>query len=224
MHYIILVDQDGQTCLWADTFPPLHFVRKTCFDSNATDSMKPNFFINKNLEGVLLMSRPLGKNEMTILRSTNDGRFWFDVEFVYPAGSNSKQSANFDFRLHDPDSVPKDLNWIDIQYGHTDDGLQPFITLNGGHLWRPIPRTNSKVVILNFEYVILSVDIDVNGINYSFDYSATWFRLDLFKNKPNVLFIGRVPETDLKAVIVTSEHGVDSLKFITLDFSPIFSL
>ncbi|KII63706.1 VPS10 domain-containing receptor SorCS1 [Thelohanellus kitauei] len=169
------------------------------------------------------MNHPLDRNEMKTFMSANDGRFWFDVEFVYPDRSKLKQSVNFDFRLHDPQSVPENSNWIDIQYEHTDDNvLQPFITLNGGQLWRATPRTNSKIVILKFGSVIVSIDIDSNGINYSFDESTTWFRYDLFKTKPTVLYIGRVPKTDLKAVVVTSEPGSKNLKFTTLDFSHIF--
>ncbi|KII71284.1 hypothetical protein RF11_08780 [Thelohanellus kitauei] len=213
---------DLQTCLWGSSYPPLHFVKKACYDSDIVDSMKLNFYINRNLEGLLLMNHPLDNKVIRTYRSTNDGRFWFEDEFKYPDKADHKKSVYFDFELNDPLSVPKNFQWIDIQYEHVGSSLQPFATLDGGKSWNAIPKTRSKVVMLSYGTVILSVEVDSIGINYSLDQTATWLRHDVFKNKPTVLYIGRISETDLKAVIVTSEPGVDDLLFTTLDFSNIF--
>ncbi|KII64470.1 Sortilin-related receptor [Thelohanellus kitauei] len=222
IYYIILVDIENRTCLWTTSFPPFHFVRKACYDSETTDSMKLNFYINRKLEGALLMNHPLENREMKTFTSTNDGRFWFKVKFVRPVGLKPKESVYFDFRLHDPQSVPDNFQWIDIQYEHSGNALQPFITLDGGQIWKAIPQTHSKVVMLNFGTVILLVYVNSNRIIYSFDETATWLGHDVFQNKPTILYIGRVSDSDLKALIVTSEPGVNNLKFTILDFSPIF--
>ncbi|KII71282.1 Sortilin-related receptor [Thelohanellus kitauei] len=184
--------------------------------------MKVNFYINRNLEGFLMMNHPQYNKVMKTYGSTKNGRFWFEDEFKYPDKSGRKKSVYFDFQLNDPQSVPKNFQWIDIQYKHVGSSLQPFATLDGAKSWNAIPKTRSKVVMLSYGTVILSVEVDSIGINYSLDQTATWLRHDVFKNKPTVLYIGRISETDLKAVIVTSEPGVDDLLFTTLDFSNIF--
>ncbi|KII65640.1 hypothetical protein RF11_14269 [Thelohanellus kitauei] len=222
-YYIILVDIEHRTCLWGSSFPPYHFVRKACYDSNTSDEIILNFYMNKNLEGVLLMNHPADNNVMMTYKSTNKGRFWFKNKFVFPCQSQLKKSVYFDFQLHDHQTVPKNFQWIDIQYEHEDTGIQPFITLDGGNSWNATPKTKSKVVMLPYGSVILFVDMDSNGINYSLDQTATWLRFDLYKTKPNILYIGRISETDLKAVIVTREPEVDKLQFTTVDFSHIFT-
>ncbi|KII69166.1 VPS10 domain-containing receptor SorCS1 [Thelohanellus kitauei] len=186
--------------------------------------MEYNFFIDKRTEGLLYLNFPANDKEFQTRRSSNNGRSWHDIKFLNHNNSESSQSVQFKFHLHDAKAVPNHFEMIDIQYQDHVTALTPFITFDGGHSWKVAAKTKSNIILLNHGSVLLSVDKDTNSINYSFDEATTWLSYKLFSNNPKVLYIGRLSNNDLKAVIVSRDSTTKKIKFTTLDFSRIFNL
>ncbi|KII63073.1 hypothetical protein RF11_12400 [Thelohanellus kitauei] len=222
-YYIVLVHQDLTTCLWTTTSTPFHFVRKICYNEPISGSMKSNIHIDKGFEGQIYMNLPSIGNILTTHRTTDDGRFWDIVKFK-DLNSENDAPVKFNFEFHDPHSVPIHFGFIDIQYKKLKDGLQPFLTTDGGHSWNPMPITAIRPILLNYETVILSINRDLSAINYSYDKGTTWLTHKLFTKSHSLYHFGRLSDTDLKVLIVTRGSEDDELRFSILDFSNIFSL
>ncbi|KII66198.1 Vacuolar protein sorting/targeting protein 10 [Thelohanellus kitauei] len=193
-----------------------------CYYHVKNENMEHNFYIGEGNTGLLYLNFPSNKNEGWTRRSTDDGRFWYDMKFIKPGTSEELyRPVHFDFAYHDYLSVSRHFLWIDIQYEKFNNYLQPFITFDMGYSWKAIPRTNSKAIMLTDGTVVMSVDQDSRGINYSFDYADTWLRLDQFSTEQTVFFVGRLSNTDQRALIVSRASITNMLTFTYLDFSNV---
>ncbi|KII60934.1 Vacuolar protein sorting/targeting protein 10 [Thelohanellus kitauei] len=223
-HYVILEDEHSNTCLWSPTDTPLYFVRKACCHMNESVEMESNFFINRNVEGTIYWNHLNDRNEFRTFTSTNDGRFWFQVNIRKNDTSQHNIATHFNFKLHDQRVVPDNLNWIDIQFGQVSNKTITFISQNNGQHWSSVPLGGSKIVFLNSGTVILFVAHDSRTVICSFDGAMTWFNYTYYKDNKTVLYAGKLPDNDLKAVIVTRDSLTSQLNFDILDFSNIFSI
>ncbi|KII68401.1 hypothetical protein RF11_07947 [Thelohanellus kitauei] len=110
--------------------------------------MESNIFIDWRTDGLIYMNFPLSKNKLKTLRSTNSGRIWNELKFLNNENFDAQNPVHFEFSMHDPQSVPSNIITPDIQYQKLKDGLQPFITFDGGYSWKRIPKTKSKDMIV----------------------------------------------------------------------------
>ncbi|KII75214.1 Sortilin-related receptor [Thelohanellus kitauei] len=220
-YYLVLVHHDLITCLWTTSATPFHFVKKTCYKGSTSVLIESNIHIDKRVEGLIYFNLPSNEKEFRTHRTTDDGRYWDRVRFK-ANDLKTHHPFTFNFTLHNLQSIPPHFDWVDFQYEKLSGSFQPFMTIDGGLTWRPTPKSTSRVILLNYETVIISVCHDMGTINYSLDQGTTWLNHKLFPSKSSLLHMGRLSDTDLKVVIIT--HGSDSsiLRFDILDFSNIF--
>ncbi|KII63568.1 hypothetical protein RF11_16377 [Thelohanellus kitauei] len=155
-------------------------------------------------------------------KTTDDGRFWDTVKDKH-LNVEKDQPLHVNFSLHGSQTIPDHFEWVDIQYEKYEDNLQPIPTIDGGHSWNPMPKSESHVIILNYETVILSIVHDLSAVNYSLDHGHTWLSYELFPQKSTLLHIGKISEADHKILIITRDSDAEELRFDLLDFSNIFS-
>ncbi|KII63565.1 Low-density lipoprotein receptor-related protein 2 [Thelohanellus kitauei] len=183
--------------------------------------MESSIFIDDRIRGMMYLNLPTNENVVQAHRSTDDGKLWDTVKFNH-IKLEYTQPIPFEMSLHDPRSVPKHFEWIDIQYVKENDYLQPFLTIDGGHSWSPTPKSASRVIMLTYETVILSISHDMSSINYSLDHGTTWLSLNFFPAKSTLLYIGAFSDTDLTVLAISRNSESDDLSFHLLDFSNIF--
>ncbi|KII68490.1 hypothetical protein RF11_06928 [Thelohanellus kitauei] len=131
-YYIVLVHQDSKTCLWTTTATTFHFVNKMCFHNTTSASLESNFYLNKWVEGLIYTNLPLNATHLKTHRTTDDGRYWEIVKFKHLSLEND-EPVEFNFELHDPNSVPRHFGFSDFQYERYGDALQPYMTIDGGN-------------------------------------------------------------------------------------------
>ncbi|KII63068.1 Vacuolar protein sorting/targeting protein VPS10 2 [Thelohanellus kitauei] len=222
-YYIVLVHKDLITCLWITTATPFHFVRKACYSAPTNSLIESNIHIDKRVEGQIYFNLPSNANSLKTHISTDDGRYWDLVKLEIKPFKISKP-PQFNFTLYDPQSVPKHFGFMDFQYEKLKDGLQPFMTINGGHTWNPTPKSTSRVLMLNYETAILSISRDLSAINYSLDKGATWLSHKLFPENSAFHHLERLFDTNLNVLIVTGTPQDHLLRFDIVDFSNFFNL
>ncbi|KII66813.1 Vacuolar protein sorting/targeting protein 10 [Thelohanellus kitauei] len=222
-YYLLLVDSSLTTCLWTTTATPYHFVRSACYNTAVNTLMESKFFLDKRTDGLLYMNFPINQKEHWTLRSTNRGRSWHEMKFFNTDAWKYSQRVHFKFSLHDSLNIPDNSESIDIHYHPLTDGLQPFITFDGGYTWRAVPETASKVILLNYRSVIISIDRDTNYINYSLNHAKSWSRLKLFESKPKVFYVVKLSNDDQKVLIVASGSNPQKIRFKGIDFSNLIN-
>ncbi|KII62480.1 hypothetical protein RF11_12455 [Thelohanellus kitauei] len=204
IYYVVLVHEDLQTCLWATKPTTLYCVKIKCYIESPGGSMESNIFIDKMQDGVIYLNIPSNENEFHTYRTSDGGRFWEIVKFN-AINFKTAKPIKFNFELHDTTSVPNYFVWIDIQYQKLTNYFQPFMTMDGGHNWIPVPKSASRVIMLNYETVVISVAQDLSGINYSFDHGNTWLRYRLFQTKLTLVHLVKLSNIHLKALIISRE-------------------
>ncbi|KII67504.1 Sortilin-related receptor [Thelohanellus kitauei] len=224
IYHVILVHEDLNTCLWTTTETPLHFGRTVCTNTQIKSDMESSFFLDRSRNSQIFLNFRTQTNQQKTLRSTNKGRTWNEITILNPNKFKYDEPVHFIFSRHDPRNVPETFTEGDIQYQVLKDGLQPFITYDKGNSWTAAPKTRSNIILLNYGMVLLSIDKDTDYINYSFDYANTWIRHKVFNLKPKVLYIGRLTETDQKALIIIKMSLTNLIKFSIIDFSKYFEL
>ncbi|KII71212.1 VPS10 domain-containing receptor SorCS1 [Thelohanellus kitauei] len=222
-YYLILVLNDQNTCLWVSTEIKLKFGRAVCTNAASDLLEESNFYIDKKLLSQIFWNFPNQENLRQTLRSTNKGRAWYEMKFLNPNDSKYILPVHFKFSLYDHRDAVMNFKEIDIQYAESPEGRRPFISYDNGNTWRATPLTNLRLVMLGGGMVLVSVHTDTNFINYNFDHGKTWFREQLFENQQRVLYIGRLTNTDQKALIVTKDDITNKLIFSSIDFSEFFS-
>ncbi|KII65641.1 Low-density lipoprotein receptor-related protein 5 [Thelohanellus kitauei] len=222
-HYLVLVDDNSNTCLWSPTDTPLYFVRKACYRTDANIKTEPDFYISKIVEGVLYWNHLNEKNELQTYRSSNNGRSWFDVKFELPDKSTYNKTFYFDFKLRERHVVPTDHFWIDIQFAKINDAFRTCITQNNGYSWTHLPMDASNVIFLNSGTVIVSVVPEYRIVIYSLDGAKTWINHRIYGTDIHLEYVGKFVGDDLKALVVARDSRTNKLYFKILDFSNIFT-
>ncbi|KII70989.1 Vacuolar protein sorting/targeting protein VPS10 1 [Thelohanellus kitauei] len=118
--------------------------------------------------------------------------------------------------------MPEHFDWYDVQYEKLEKGLQPFMTIDGGHSWNLTPKSATRVIMLNFETVIISISHNLSAIIYSFDKGTTWLSHGLLPKNSGLHYFGQLSDSDLSVLIVTRNSQTKELRFDILDFSNIF--
>ncbi|KII64342.1 Vacuolar protein sorting/targeting protein 10 [Thelohanellus kitauei] len=220
-YYLVLVDEDLNTCLWTTSPTSFHFVQKLCFNVPTSILLESNFYIDKRVEWLMYTNLPTNENQFVTHRTIDEGRFW-DVVNLKSKNVNILQSIKFNFELHQPSSIPEHFDWFDFQYEKLNDGLQPYMTFDGGFSWNPTPKSASRLLMLNSETVIISIGHEFSAINFSFDKGSTWLSHNLFPTQSKLHHFEKLYDSDLKVLIVTRNSECTDLRIDILDFSNIF--
>ncbi|KII63566.1 hypothetical protein RF11_16375 [Thelohanellus kitauei] len=163
-------------------------------------AIESHIHIDKRVEGLIFLNVPSNETEFQTRRTTDGGRLWDIVNVKHL------------------NTIPDHFEWVDIQYEKYEDNFQPFLTIDGEHPWNPMPKSVSRLIVLNYRSVFLSVSHDLSAVNYSLDHGHTWLSYELFPQKSTLLQIGKISDADLKVLIIKRDSDADELRFDLLDF------
>ncbi|KII73464.1 Vacuolar protein sorting/targeting protein 10 [Thelohanellus kitauei] len=220
-YYLVLLYQDLTMCLWTTSPKPFHFVKKLCVSGHSNSTLESNFYIDQWAEGQIYFNLPWKGNQLVTHRTTDDGRYWDVVKFKHFSLDN-EEPVCFNFELHDPNSVPQHFGFVDFQYEKSNNALQPYMTIDGGNSWDPTPKSASKILLLNYETVAISIDHDLSGINYSLDKGTSWLNHKLWPSNSTLHYFGKLSDSDLRILIINRNSETNKLRFDVIDFSNIF--